>query len=316
MLKRSAIIFPVLLFPLATPVFPGEAGEPQTPPAASERIETIVVTGRKREDVRQEMLEFVLEIGDPASRSRGYARWENRLCVGVYGLRDPTRAQYIADKISLVALENEVKTGDSGCRPNLHIVFSRNARELATRMVEDSPDMFRPFGNTEGTTQGKAALEQFKSSDAPVRWWQISMMVDELGSPAIVLPGIVNANGEPLVPRVRGHVSMVRSGISDAILAGLIIVDAGKLERVKWPQLADYLAMVSLAQVNPDNTPSGHDSILNLFSAANPPPGMTDMDRVYLRSLYEMDTRMLPYTQRGVLSNTMVRVQIKMAEGE
>lgn len=313
MLKRLAIILSTLLAFLATRAFPGEA---DTPPAATERIETVIVTGRKREDVRQEMLEFVLEIGDPASRSRGYARWEQRLCVGVYGLRDPAKAQYIVDKITLVALDNDINTGKPDCRPNLHIVFSRNARELATRMVDDSPHMFRPFGNTEGTTQGKAALEQFRSSDAPVRWWQISMMVDELGSPAIVLPGIVDANGNPLVPRVRGHVSMVRSGISDAILAGLIIVDAGKLERVKWPQLAEYLAMVSLAQINPDTAPSGYDSILNLFSTANPPPGMTDMDRVYLRSLYEMDTRMMPFTQRGVLSNTMMRVQIKMAAGE
>jgi hypothetical protein len=35
-----------------------------------------------------------------------------------------------------------------------------------------------------------AALEQFKTSEAPVRWWQITMVVDEVGNHAIVLPGI------------------------------------------------------------------------------------------------------------------------------
>jgi hypothetical protein len=39
---------------------------------------------------------------------------------------------------------------------------------------------------------------------------------------------------------------------------------------------------------------------------------MTDMDRIYLRALCEMDTMMLPHTQRGVFSSTMVRVQREM----
>lgn len=317
MLMRLSIIpriFPLLL--LAAPSLPSESDESETQAPETASIETIIVTGRKREDQRQLMLDFVLEIGDPANRSRGYARWERRLCVGVYGLRDQATAQYIADKITAIALENDITTGKPGCRPNLHIIFSPNAGELATKMVEDSPDMFRPFGNTEGTTQGPEALEQFKTSEAAVRWWQITMMVDEVGNPAIVLPGIVDANGEPLVPRVRGHASLVRSGISDAILANLIIVDAGKLNNVRWRQLADYLAMVSLAQINPDSAPSNYQSILNLFTADNPPLEMTDMDRIYLRSLYEIDTRMMPYTQRGVLSNRMVLVQRKLEEGK
>jgi hypothetical protein len=255
------------------------------------------------------MEDFIIEIGDPASRGRGYARWRDRLCVGVYNLPDQTVAQYIADKITVTALESGLKTGSPGCQPNLHIIFSPDARELASTMVEDSPSMFRPFGNTEGTTQGVAALEQFKTSEAPVRWWQITMVVDETGQPAIELPGL----GTPVV---RGVASRLKSPINDAIWGSLIIVDAGKLDNVKWPQLADYLAMVSLAQVDSNARPSGYDSILNLFSAGNPPRGMTDMDRTYLRALYEMDTLTLPYTQRGVFSNMMVRVLRKMENEE
>ena len=106
---------------------------------------------------------------------------------------------------------------------------------------------------------------------------------------------------------LRGQVSRLKSTLSDAIWGSLVIVDAGKLGNVKWPQLADYLAMVSLAQVDPNGRPSGYDSILNLFSTDTPPRGMTDMDRTYLRALYEMDTMLLPHMQRGVFSNRMVR---------
>ena len=40
------------------------------------------------------------------------------------------------------------------------------------------------------------------------------------------------------------------------------------------------------------------------------------MDRTYLRALYEMDTMMLPHTQRGVFANRMVRALLKMDDAE
>ncbi len=36
----------------------------------------------------------------------------------------------------------------------------------------------------------------------------------------------------------------------------------------------------------------------------------------YLRALYEMDTMMLPHTQRGLFSSRMVRERGELAEGE
>jgi len=276
---------------------------------AGEDMEDIVVIGQRPGVLRRLMFDFLVEIGDPVSSSRGYARWWDRLCVGVYNLPDQRVAQYVADKITIAALEVGLRTESPGCQPNLRVVFSPDGRELASRMVEESPFMFRPFGNTEYTTQGVTALEHFKTSDAPVRWWQITMVVDEVGNPAIQLPGLET-------PEVRGVASRLKSPISDALLGSLIIVDAGRLGNVQWPQLADYLTMVSLAQINPDARPSGYDSILNLFSADNPPRGMTDMDRAFLRALYEMDTMVLPYTQRGTFSNTMVRVLRDMENGK
>jgi hypothetical protein len=73
--------------------------------------------------------------------------------------------------------------------------------------------------------------------------------------------------------------------------------------------------MVSLAQVDPNVLPTDYDSILNLFGTGIPPRGMTDMDRTYLRALYEMDTMLLPRAQRGMLSSKMVREQ-REGEGE
>lgn len=276
-------------------------------PVVGDEVEDITVTGQRPGVLRQLMEDFIVEIGDPASDNRGYARWRGRLCVGVYNLPDARIGQYIADKITLVALDVGLRTGAPGCQPNLHIVFSPDARALATQLVDQQPGLFNPFGNTEGTTQGLTALAQFKTSDAPVRWWQITMIVDEVGAPAIQLPG-------EDTPEVRGVASRLKSPINDAIWASLIIVDAGKLSGVKWPQLAEYLAMVALAQVDPRGLPSGYDSILNLFTADAPAPGLTEMDLTYLHALYEMDTMMLPHVQRGIFSNRMVRELDELGE--
>jgi hypothetical protein len=315
----TVLLLILLLLPAGLAFSASGLDEQERQPAASELIETIVVTGQRPGVLKKLMQDFILEIGVPASSNRGYARWRDRLCVGVYNLPDQTMAQYIADKITLTALEVGLKTGSPGCEPNLRIVFSPDARELASKMVEDSPTMFRPFGGIDGTTQGLVALESFKNSQAPVRWWQITMMVNEFGEPAIILPGIndfiLNSEtGDMLYPMVRGEVSRLKSGIQDVLWGSLVIIDVNKLGNAKWPQLADYLAMVSLAQIDPNGKPSGYDSILNLFSADTPPLGMTDMDRTYLRALYEMDTMMLPHTQRGVFSSQMVRALRKIED--
>lgn len=279
-------------------------------PEPDEGIEDIVVTGQRSDALRQRMENFIVEIATPAGDNRGFARWNSRLCVGVFNLPDERAAHYIADKITVIALEVGLRTGAPGCEPNLKIVFSPDARALATAMVESTPEMFQPFGNTEGTTLGEAALERFMTSDAAVRWWQVTMVVDAVGNPAILLPGFYETDpetGEPLVPVSRGYVSRLKSGVSDAIWGSLVIVDASKLGKVTWPQLAEYLAMVSLAQVKPQQGPVSYDSILNLFHAPNPPRGLTDMDRHYLNALYRMDMQTMPHIQRGILANQMLR---------
>ncbi len=274
--------------------------EPAPEPVVADDVEDITLTGQRPGVLRQMMEDLIIEIGDPVSSNRGYARWRDRLCVGVYNLPDAKIAQYIADKITVVALEVGMKTGSPGCSPNLHIIFSPDARTLATQMVDATPRMFMPYGGTEGTTQGLAALERFKSSEAPVRWWQITMIVDEFGYPAIVLPdGTGGAT-------TRATGSRLKATTNDALWGSLVIVDASKLGNVKWPQLAEYLAMVSLAQIEPDGAP-GNNSILSLFTATTPPPGLTDLDLTYLHALYEMDTMMMPFIQRGIFSHRMVR---------
>ena len=71
----------------------------------------------------------------------------------------------------------------------------------------------------------------------------------------------------------------------------IIIVDSTKLTGTTWQQLGDYLAVVSLAQVDLDTNPAAFDSILNLFSNPEAYSGLTDWDRTYVQALYQFDQR-------------------------
>jgi hypothetical protein len=280
---------------------------------APDDIEDIVVTGRRADGISLQrfMLDFIAEIGDPVSSRRGFARFDDKVCVSVHNLGGST-AQYVVDRISLVALELGLEPGEPGCRPNLNVLFAPDGRDLANALVEQSPQVFRPFGGTGGTFQGMNALEKFRTSEAPVRWWQITMVVDDLGNPAIDLGK--NPGGPP--PVIRGTKSLLINSVSDVLWASYVIVDVNKVGNASWEQITDYVSMVALAQVDPAGAPASYDSILNLFNSGNPPASMTEMDRSYLSALYKMDTMMMPRMQRGLLANTMGRVQDDTAAAE
>lgn len=275
--------------------------------AADPAIESIEIIGRRPDwSLKDFMLDFIGEIGDPASDSNGYARWRDNVCVSVHNLRHAETAQYIVDRISAVALELGLEPGEPDCRPNLSILFTGDGAALANAMVTTRRSAFRPYGGAGGTTQGLNALREFTTSEAPVRWWQITMPVDRLGEVAI--------NTGMGAPMVWSPGSRISNSVSDELWTTYVIVDMTKLGNTSWVALADYLAMVSLAQIDPNGASAGFDSILNLFDGASSASSLTELDRTYLHALYRLNTRLKPAAQRGTLASTMVREQERLAE--
>ena len=260
------------------------AQAPRTQPSA--QLEDVVVEGRQLEAL---VRGFVREVSQPAN-NRGLARWNRPICVGVVNLRNDV-GQYVIDRISDVARELEVEAGEPGCRPNILIVGADDGAALATAIVEDRPGNFDLRHN--GTDAGTRAFRNFRTGDQPVRWWQISMPIDsETGGRAVRLPGDISpSTGGPVAPTI--HVfaaSRLRTQIRDDMVRSIIIVDVERLGGANLVQLADYLALVALAQVDAEGETSSYPTILNLFEdPASAPAGLTEWDRSYLTALYEHD---------------------------
>ena len=259
---------------------PNPASQSQTPPSSpaaqdpgdATDLGTVIVEGTLQQRVER----FVEEVGAPPPGQR-LARWDDLICVGVANM-NVRYAQFMADRVSQRAADLDLTIGEPGCRPNILVVATNDASGLAARLIDANPKGFRP--SAASTDLGQDALERFRTSTSPVRWWHVSL-------PVSVDTGEVAANldGEPPVVAVR-DASRLRSSVREDLARVLIILDVSRIGEISFGALSDYVAMVALAQVDPAADMSGYPTILNLFAERSATAALTDWDRDYLTSLY------------------------------
>lgn len=264
----------------AVPQDPPLQGPPSQDPPPT-RVDDVVVAGR-RQTVEEAAVAFVQEIGG-AARWQTRARWEEPVCIGVANLRADV-AQAFVDHVALVALQAGVVVDDPGCKANILIIFASDADDVARSMVEHDRNDFL-FYEEEGASLGKAALEEFMTTDRPVRWWMVKQ-----------------AEGIPLAV-----MSRIWSTTRNDLKRAIIIVDVTRTAGVDPTSLADYIALVALAQIDPETDGAGFPSILSLFSPSPTSRTMTEWDRNYLTALYEAPVgQRLPLFQDQHIARRMV----------
>lgn len=304
------MIGPVLSLALLQAAAQPVAGPaPRDAPGPAVDLEEIVVEGRRVEDLASQ---FVVEVSDPV-KHRGMARWRDGVCVGVANLRADL-AQQIVDRVSSIVEDVGLRPGSPGCSPNILVIATIDANTFTPQFVAQRPRLFQVGGS--GMDQGSAALRRFETSDRPVRWWTVSIKTDDdTGKASVRLPGTLNGNGTgrrsvdqyaPIVA-LRAASRLTTSFVDDA-KRSFVIVDVDQVQAVSLDQLADYVAMVSLAQIDPEADTSGYASILNIFDDPSQTPGLTNWDRAYLIGLYDTERRRLNRTsQRTEVVDAIVR---------
>lgn len=250
---------------------------PSTEPETTE-VAPVTIEGRRLVD---QVRDFVGEVAE-APRGRQLARWDGRVCVGTVNM-EARYGQFMIDRVVETALSVGLDSGEPGCRPDVLIIATEDGDRLAGDLVNDSPFGFRPARG--GTDFGSAALRRFQSSGAAVRWWHVSMPVSvDTGEVAVRLDG-----EEPPSLRVRGA-SRLSANVRDDLKRVVIILDVSQIGVIPFGALSDYVAMVALAQVDPEADTSPYPTVLNLFAdraeGVEGPSALTDWDRDYLRGLY------------------------------
>lgn len=256
-------------------------------------VPEVVVEGRR---VEETVRAFVNEVAAPPP-GRRLARWDDDICVGSVNLQ-PEYAQYLIDRVAVAAIRVGLEPGEPGCRPDVMVIASDDADSLAARLVAEHPAGFRPTRS--GTDRGAQALRAFVESDAPVRWWHVSLPVSvdtdqiattfdgdyKIGDGVTNGVGMLAGTFSTVVPVRTG--SRLRSNVREDLARVVIILDVNRIGEVHYGALSDYVAMVALAQVDPEADTRGYDTVLNLFSQPSL-TGFTAWDTDYLTALYSAD---------------------------
>jgi hypothetical protein len=232
---------------------------------------------------------FIDRVAAPPT-GRRLARWERSLCVSVAGL-DAAYARFLIDRVNAVGASVGLEPGRPGCRPHVLIIVTADPDGAAARLIDEDLDTFRPtrYGPTD---RGADALDRFSVSDAPVRWWHVS-------SPVSVLTGelaLATADG-PAVMNAP-NASRLSANTREALQRAVIIVDANRIRDVSFGALGEYLAVVALAQIQPEADVTGYPSVLNAFAG---PRGqcLTQWDQDYLQALYGARGDRIRYRQQA-----------------
>jgi hypothetical protein len=250
-------------------------------------IETVEVLGN-RETVHQAAQVFVANL----TRSDGdeLARWRLPICPVVYGMSlelDQFVRQRLLATAASVGAPHDLKTG---CRPNLLVVLTDQPEDMLTTLRKRKM-MLIGTGlpkNTDGV-----------EFEIPVRIWRSAVLNNADGTGPRV--------SAEEVPQFRAENSRIISGVAESIGAVVVMVDTTQTGAATFNQLADFVAMVSLARIDLNENLANATTILRLFapSVAALPAGLTDWDRAFLKGLYESRDALVH--QRSQIARSMAR---------
>ncbi|MBN8608684.1 MAG: hypothetical protein J0L81_17335 [Caulobacterales bacterium] len=232
----------------------------------------IVVTGARLEEI---VREFVGEVAAAPGSEDQIARWDGRICPGIIGLQDRAAAQAIIDRIAQRAYEVDLDVARPGCRADVIVFITPDSQALAAELRATFRQMMNVYSTNNVHTLGLEAMDDFVATPRIVRWWHVTNTTSadgfELGEAA---------------QQVRSSGSRLSRGTRQDFSRVIIVVDATRAAGVNRDSLADYIAMVALAQLDLTADTSAYPSILNLFGEGQRPTTLTEWDRAYLTSLY------------------------------
>jgi len=229
--------------------------------------------------------DYVALIAEPPLHAISLATWRRPICIETVNLR-PRAVEALVTQITTraAAVGVEVKTSD--CWPNVGVIGTSDGRFTATELVSAYGDAFRA---SNGATQGsREDLRRFAERDAPVRWWTIAAQYD-VENRAFAEP--LSPNATPRRLDTTASSIFFNQALVRAMVKVIVILDATRTADVPAEVLGDYVAMVVLAEIDPEADLHAFPTVMNLWREGHGSIGMTAWDQRYLCALYSAGVR-------------------------
>ena len=294
MLHRSAInshrqrasVWSVIALGIAPLLFgiaaadPPPTAEPLQPPASESGksdLETVTISAQQRQElIEQQISKFVSSI-TLSARDESLARWWVPICPLVAGM-SREGGEFVLARLSEVAREAGAPLAPEKCAPNFLVILTSEPDLLLKKFWARYPRLF----NDE---RGIGGIHHFVNTHRPVRVWYnaTSGCVDPQTSYAV-------DGGKTYPSCTQGGSRLTWESVRKITLA-IVVADTGLVKDLSVGQLADYIAMVGMAQIRESAKPGDAPTILRLFSesGAARPVGLSRWDQAFLKSLYATD---------------------------
>jgi hypothetical protein len=245
--------------------------------SASTQIQTAVVVEASRLGLEQQVTNFVTTATGRAFEDNP-ARWHRTVCPLVAGLRRD-QGEFVLRRISEIAIAAGAPLGARKCRPNLYIVATQDPRAVLATWRKRAPML---FGD-----QAPPKIQKFLDAPRPIRVWYNVTSIGADGMPLVKWDGR-NINQPSDLGRLPN--SRLEHGTVRQLQSVIVIVDAGRVGGMRVANIADYVAMVGLVELQSDRDFTGIPTVLASAGEAAPTAGtshaLTAWDRALLAAVY------------------------------
>jgi hypothetical protein len=298
---------PPILLPALLPALMLAAAPAPAP--AEEQIE-VAAQRLTRAQIRASA-QLYARAGLPPNPDYGqFARWQAPICASVRGIPDPAVTALVLKRINAVVAETGLKPAEPGCKPNLTIAFTDDARGLVAEVRSRKRSALPRFDPT--------LFSRLDSPSLPVRWWHVLAPAGPGGGAGTVDSGALasaSSNATPLGnvlpagPDAIGtnswNSSLIDTNLTISAKAGVAVVDVNLATGISLEALADYIGLVMVAPMRLPPGDPGVPSVLGLFTPGARPAGLTDWDRAFVRALYKVQMNRSAQRQRQQLLSAM-----------
>jgi hypothetical protein len=321
MRRPVILVLAALMMSPAARAQPEQGRAPQPPSAPLESV-TVIAT-RPSEAV---INSFIFSRAQPTRVTGKLARWKKGICPQTIGL-GPRYAKYVTDRIrEVAAVVGAPVDGDASCKPNIEVVFTTAPQGLLDNIRKSQPVFLGYHDN------GTEADELAKVTHA-MQSWYTTATDDMRGRPEVDsgASGGMTINIQPIqvggsIQQPQGTIilnlphasaqtvtgSRLGDGLSTELFNVLIAAEPAKLMSYEIGTLADYAALLALAEPTSLDTCEELPSISNLLArdCASTTQHLTDGDLAYLRSLYKMGTADTLAMQRDTIRFQMEKTLV------
>ena len=258
-------------------------------------------------------LKFIESQGQ-ISQTGTLARWDDPICPMTIGV-SPDQAKFISYRVRHIAdLVGAPKIRGKSCDANVEIVFTTEPQKLIDA-VAAKRSAYLGFHHV-------AEAKPLATVTQPIQGWYLTATRGGGGAMALDIatgnmgsiagaPGsvdsLLNAGGSP-----GGCAGSRLSDCRSSQFANiLILVDASRLQDAKIGPIADYIALLALAQMKPVEGCGASPTVLELLSTncadRSAPEGLTETDLSFLKGLYSAQRGVVLGLQRDQIADTMTQ---------